>query len=162
MTGMVRKVDELGRIVIPKEMRRVLGIRTGSSVEILVREDSVILRKFSELNNILSSAQTLMGEIYELTGQPTLVGDEDKIISCLGVKSREYIGKSFSLPEDKTRGKAKYIFSLDDIDGVVDYFPLTIDGFNSGYVFVLSREGLDKDKHMAVSTLCHFFSRIIR
>ena len=46
-TGIVRKVDELGRIVIPKELRRTMGIRTGDPMEIYIDADNIILRKYA-------------------------------------------------------------------------------------------------------------------
>ena len=64
--GMVRKVDELGRVVIPKEMRRILNIKTGSSIEMFINDQNqVVLKKFSELENVNSFIETLVKTIYE-------------------------------------------------------------------------------------------------
>ena len=52
-TGIVRRIDELGRIVIPKEIRKNLKIREGDTLEIYVEKSSIILRKFSHLNSLL-------------------------------------------------------------------------------------------------------------
>ena len=58
--GMVRKIDELGRVVLPKEMRRVLNIKTGSSVEMVINENNkIVISKFSEIENVLSMANNL-------------------------------------------------------------------------------------------------------
>ena len=51
-TGIVRRIDELGRIVIPKEMRKNLRIKTGDNLEIMVNDDTIVLKKSSEIENL--------------------------------------------------------------------------------------------------------------
>ena len=55
-TGVVRRIDDLGRVVIPKEIRRTLGIKDGTSLEIFVEDDMVALKKHSSMNNLVHLA----------------------------------------------------------------------------------------------------------
>ena len=64
-TGVVRRVDELGRIVIPKEIRRTLRIKDGESLEILVDKDMIFLKKFSKLSNMEDMAKQLSDVLYQ-------------------------------------------------------------------------------------------------
>lgn len=163
MTGMVRKIDELGRIVIPKEMRRVLKINPGSSVEILAGEnESIVLKKFSEVNNILQGVEELSKEIYDITGELTLVCDEDVVLICLGGSKKEYVGKPFILPDKLQDQNSKYIFNKTEGYEHTFICPIVIDGYECGYVLVLSNQPLEKDKETSISALCRFFTRIAR
>ena len=97
-TGVVRRIDDLGRIVIPKEMRRTLRIRDGESLEIFVDEDFVALKKYSPLNDMASLAKTLADSIYSSINKNIIVTDRDKIIACSGSNSlkKKFLDKSIS------------------------------------------------------------------
>ena len=92
--GMVRKVDELGRVVIPKEMRRILNIKTGSSIEMFINDNNqVVLKKFSEISNILLFAQNLADVIFDNLNLPCLISDDEKILVVKGLNKKEYLDK---------------------------------------------------------------------
>ena len=159
MTGMVRKIDELGRIVIPKEMRRVLKINPGSSVEIVAGEkENIVIKKFSEVNNLLQWAEELGREIYDITGEMTLVCDEDVVLFCQGGSKKEYLGKSFVLPDNFQDKNSKYIFGMKDGFEHTFICPLVVDSFECGYIFVLSSNALSRDKVTSITALCRFFT----
>lgn len=80
-TGVVRRIDELGRIVIPKEIRRSLGIRDGESLEISVSEDSVCLQKISKVLEFSDLAQRLCDNTKDTMQLNVLITDRDKIIA---------------------------------------------------------------------------------
>ena len=63
-TGIVRRIDDLGRIVIPKEIRKKLRIRDGENLEILVRDDEIVLKKYSVMKNIEDFASNFTDAIY--------------------------------------------------------------------------------------------------
>lgn len=65
-TGVVRRVDDLGRIVIPKEIRRNLRIRDGESLEIFVDNNDIVLKKFSIMKNVDEYASNLVDSLYSL------------------------------------------------------------------------------------------------
>ena len=62
-TGVIRRIDELGRIVIPKEIRRSLRIKEGESLEILVDNENIILKKYSLIKNLNDFAQNITDSI---------------------------------------------------------------------------------------------------
>ncbi|MGN0973360.1 MAG: stage V sporulation T C-terminal domain-containing protein [Bacilli bacterium] len=97
-TGVVRRIDDLGRIVIPKEMRRTLRIRDGESLEIFVDEDFVALKKYSPLNDMASLAKTLADAIYSSINKNIIVTDRDNIIACSGSSSlkKKFLDKNIS------------------------------------------------------------------
>ena len=65
-TGVVRKIDELGRIVLPKEIRRNLGIKDGESLEIFVDEKGVYLQKYSKISNLKEISKELCIDIFDV------------------------------------------------------------------------------------------------
>lgn len=83
-TGVIRRIDDLGRIVIPKEIRRNLKIRDGENMEIFVDLDSIILKKFSKLEDVHTLADKLGNIINNLTNYNILITDRDHIISSYG------------------------------------------------------------------------------
>ncbi len=97
-TGVVRRIDDLGRIVIPKEMRRTLRIRDGESLEIFVDEDFVALKKYSPLNDMANLAKTLVDSVHSSIGKNILVTDKDRIIAFSGTASlkKKYLDKGIS------------------------------------------------------------------
>ena len=97
-TGVVRRIDDLGRIVIPKEMRRTLRIRDGESLEIFVDEDFVALKKYSPLNDMANLAKTLVDSVYSSIGKNIIVTDKDRVIACAGPTSlkKKYLDKGIS------------------------------------------------------------------
>lgn len=79
-TGVIRRIDELGRIVLPKEIRRNLGIRDGENLEIFVMDDQIVLKKFSKIKDfrdIIESICNLVINVYDIK---IIVTDRDKII----------------------------------------------------------------------------------
>lgn len=97
-TGVVRRIDDLGRIVIPKEMRRTLRIRDGESLEIFVDEDFVALKKYSPLNDMANLAKTLVDSVHSSIGKNILVTDKDRIIAFAGTAAlkKKYLDKGIS------------------------------------------------------------------
>ena len=80
-TGVIRRIDELGRIVIPKEIRRNLKIRDGESIEIFIENHSIILKKFSLMEDSINFANKIVNKLSSLTGNKVLVTDREHIIS---------------------------------------------------------------------------------
>ncbi len=85
-TGVVRRIDDLGRIVIPKEIRRNLKIRDGENMEIFIDLDSIILKKYSKLEDALTLSDKFAKIVYEVTGYNILITDREKIITSYGIE----------------------------------------------------------------------------
>ncbi len=95
-TGVVRRIDDLGRIVIPKEIRRTLGIKDGTSLEIFVEKDMVALKKHSSMNNLLHFAEVYVDSIYNSIKKDIIITDRDNVIACAGGIKKEYLNKPIS------------------------------------------------------------------
>ena len=101
-TGIVRRVDDLGRIVIPKEIRRTLRIREGDPLEIYTEKDGgVIFRKYSPMGDLQEFAAQMCESISDATGHIAAVADRDSIIALHGASKRELVDKPNSQELEK-------------------------------------------------------------
>ena len=93
-TGIVRRIDDLGRVVIPKEIRRTLRIREGDPLEIFVdRDGEVILKKYSPISELGDFAQEYADSLAENSGRLVLIADRDAFIAVSGGPKKEYLDK---------------------------------------------------------------------
>jgi AbrB family transcriptional regulator (stage V sporulation protein T) len=93
-TGIVRRIDDLGRVVIPKEIRRTLRIREGDPLEIFVdRDGEVILKKYSPIGELGDFAKEYAESLYESTNHITMISDRDNIIAVAGGSKKDYLEK---------------------------------------------------------------------
>ena len=93
-TGIVRRIDDLGRVVIPKEIRRTLRIREGDPLEIFVdRDGEVILKKFSLIGELGDFAKEYAESLYEATGHMAIICDRDQSIAVAGASKKEFLNK---------------------------------------------------------------------
>ncbi len=96
-TGIVRRIDDLGRVVIPKEIRRTMRIREGDPLEIFTEKDGeVIFKKYSPVGELTDFASQICETLNKTTGCITAVTDRDNIISVFGVPKRELYEKRIS------------------------------------------------------------------
>lgn len=96
-TGIVRRIDELGRIVIPKEIRKTLRIREGENLEIYVDTDeNIILRKHSLMNKINDFAQNFADAIYTFVKHNIIITDTNTVIACSGPSKKDYLNNPIS------------------------------------------------------------------
>lgn len=96
-TGIVRRIDDLGRVVIPKEIRRTLRIREGDPLEIFVdRDGEVILKKYSPISELGDFAKEYGEALYDSLGCSILICDRDAVIAVAGVSKKEYLNKNIS------------------------------------------------------------------
>ena len=93
-TGIVRRIDDLGRVVVPKEIRRVLRIREGDPLEIYTGvAGEVILKKYSPIGELSQMAEIFAESVSSTLGLPVLVSDTDHYVAASGVKSKDYLNK---------------------------------------------------------------------
>lgn len=96
-TGIVRRIDELGRVVIPKEIRRTLRIREGEPLEIFTENGGeVVLKKYSPIGEISAVAQDYSDSLYRALGMITMICDRDQVVSCAGIARKEVADKPLS------------------------------------------------------------------
>jgi len=80
-TGVVRKIDSLGRIVIPKEIRKNLGIRDGENLEIFLDDEKIVLSKCSSLNSVEKYANSIVDIIYSVTKKNIIITDVNSVLA---------------------------------------------------------------------------------
>ncbi len=93
-TGIVRRIDDLGRVVIPKEIRRTLRIREGDPLEIFVdREGEVILKKYAPIGELGDFAKEFAESLHETSGHIALITDRDAVIAVAGAPKKELMDR---------------------------------------------------------------------
>lgn len=93
-TGIVRRIDDLGRVVIPKEIRRTLRIREGDPLEIFVdRDGEVILKKYSPIGELGDFAKEYAESLFESTNHVTIISDRDTFITVAGGSKKDFLEK---------------------------------------------------------------------
>ena len=152
-TGIVRRVDDLGRIVIPKEIRRTLRIREGDPLEIYTEKDGgVIFRKYSPMGDLQEFASQMCESIGSATGHIAAVSDRDNIIALYGAPKRELVDKPNSPELERLMEQRKhYLYKSGDTpifaaDGAEKYqlgaaSPILSQGDLMGCVMLLLDEG---------------------
>ena len=96
-TGIVRRIDDLGRVVIPKEIRRTMRIREGTPLEIYTSIDGeVIFRKYSPVGEISGTADQYADVLYKVGGMPTVICDRDHVIAASGIQKKEVLERRVS------------------------------------------------------------------
>jgi len=96
-TGIVRRIDDLGRVVIPKEIRRTMRIREGDPLEIYTDNDGeVIFKKYSPLGEMGSFATQYAEVLHKTSGFPVVVCDRDHVIAVAGIHKKELLERRVS------------------------------------------------------------------
>ncbi len=111
-TGIVRRIDDLGRVVIPKEIRRTMRIREGDPLEIYTdREGEVIFKKYSPIGELASFAAQYAETLYKTCSLSVVITDRDAVIASAGVSKKEYNDKSLSTPlEEVIENRGLYVY----------------------------------------------------
>lgn len=123
-TGIVRRIDELGRVVIPKEIRNTLRLKSGEPLEIFSDRDELILKKYSPIASLNRFSESTAKSLNDLSGNLALICDTDEVLYASGEGRKELSNKSLSEHMDKIMQERKsYIASLSDGDDVV---PITL------------------------------------
>lgn len=152
-TGIVRRIDDLGRVVIPKEIRRTMRIREGDPLEIFTEKDGeVIFKKYSPVGELTDFASQICETLNKTTGCITAVSDRDNIISVFGIPKRELFEKRISqeleqlLEERQMYQRRAGEHGISPIDGTCAYSvaiaaPILAGGDLMGSVLFLTSEG---------------------
>ena len=127
-TGIVRRIDDLGRVVIPKEIRRTLRIREGDPLEIYTATDGeVIFKKYSPIGEISVFASQYADVLARVSAMPTLICDRDHVIAAAGVSRREYLERRITPTlEGYMESRRSYSAHADSVDEVQP-----VEGLNS-------------------------------
>lgn len=159
-TGIVRRIDELGRVVIPKEIRRTLRIREGDPLEIFTdRDGEVILKKYSPIGELSDFAKEYTESLSQALGHIALITDKDVVIAVSGASRKELIDRPISQDiEDLMKKREKVIANKIDNDKLLEItsdddgsiytaqtiVPIYSEGDTIGTVILLSKETTTK------------------
>lgn len=161
-TGMVRRIDELGRIVIPKEIRKQLMMREGESIAFALEDEKIILTKFSMLNKIGFAVELLLDRLYEKYHNTFLLCDKKNVIACssngLAKYQRKAITKDCSLMIQKEVPTIEAMMEFMDETQKVTILPLNGGQENIGALFMLTDE---TPYYMIDETLLQFVKEVI-
>jgi len=158
-TGIVRRIDDLGRVVIPKELRRTLRIREGDPLEIYTTSDGeVIFKKYSPIGELGDFASSYVETLARTSGFGACITDRDNIIAVSGVPKKEFLEKPVSRDlEELMTEKIYFNMSSDNkkvtiADTAPDYnagvvVPIVSDGDTIGSV-VFVMKGTEKPREI--------------
>ncbi len=151
-TGIVRRIDDLGRVVIPKEIRRTLRIREGDPLEIYTASDGeVIFKKYSPMGEISEFSGQYSDVLSRTSGMPILITDRDRVISASGISKKDVLDKRISKELEnimesrenyiKSSNETKSFMPLENSDLCASLaFPIIGSGDISGSVIFLENE----------------------
>lgn len=110
-TGIVRRIDDLGRVVIPKEIRRTMRIREGDPLEIYTAGDGeVIFKKYSPIGELSSTAVQYAEAMIKHTSCPVIICDRDHCVAAAGITRREVLERRISHDlEELIESRASFI-----------------------------------------------------
>ncbi|MFL0269553.1 stage V sporulation protein T [Candidatus Clostridium radicumherbarum] len=159
-TGIVRRIDDLGRVVIPKEIRRTLRIREGDPLEIFTdREGGVILKKYSPIGELSDFAKEYAESLQQSIGNIVLIADKDAIISSSGAPKKDFAEKKISNELEKAMEDRKTILLGDGAGKVIPLYndeeaegkytseiisPIIAEGDAIGAVVILAKQPGEK------------------
>ena len=166
-TGVVRRIDELGRIVIPKELRKILRIKEGENVEIYtIDEEKIVLKKFSSIKNISDMASYVTETIYSMCKLNTLIYDHDSVIAYAGKGKKDYIEKKIGLTLEELLANKK----VSDIKEIVANKEENVNIVNSlikqngdivGGILVMSSDEMDEKLLYALNGFSIFLEKYL-
>lgn len=146
-TGVTRKIDELGRVVIPKEIRRNLSIRDGENLEIFTDEESIILKKHSLISKYEDLANKLTELIYNIYKIDIIITDREKVISSSikeNILDKNIEEKLVSLIDNResyiSKEKTTLKFLDYELNGYITIMPIIASSDSLGLVILSSNE----------------------
>ena len=167
-TGVIRRIDDLGRIVIPKEIRKNLRLRVGESLEIFIdKENNIVLKKFSVVSKISDLAQELTDSMNIFTKYNIIIMDTNEFIACSGNLKKELINKPISddlkyLIEKREKLLQNHLKNLKIMDNKIincSYADSTIlvDGEAIGLIMIISEKDKLTDFEMKIVEIVSSF-----
>ena len=117
-TGIVRRIDDLGRVVIPKEIRRTMRIREGDPLEIYTSNDGeVIFKKYSAISEMSENASQVAEIMYRLAGCPVVIFDRDHVIAVSGVSKKEFNERRVSPELEENMENRRSFYAENGVQG---------------------------------------------
>ncbi|MBR4230775.1 MAG: AbrB/MazE/SpoVT family DNA-binding domain-containing protein [Bacilli bacterium] len=156
-TGIVRKIDELGRIVIPKELRSMLGIANGDELEIFIENELIVLKKYSQLLNNKDKTNNLVSKITNLVDGILLIADKEVILTSGKFENKKIPNtiKNIILSRQNycLNDKEVYLFDELEISGYFYFSPIIQDSNANGVIILVKNNRINKEDVVFVSVL---------
>ncbi len=159
-TGVVRRIDDLGRVVIPKEIRKTLRIKEGDPLEIFTdREGQVILKKYSPIGELSEFATGYAETLAKTTGHIACITDKDTIIAVAGGSKKEFLEQDVSQELEKLMEDREVYISKENSDIAMPIiknekedrrqnaqvvYPIISNGDTIGTVILMSKDKKEK------------------
>lgn len=154
-TGITRRIDDLGRIVIPKEIRKNLKIKENEVLEIFINKDEIILKKFSHFNDSEKVLSNYIKVISDLTSNDIIITDRDKVISSTKKLEEKLLNKKISeyindLIEDRSNFLSNDMKEMEFVENEkikknYYFIPLIIDSDVVGSIIMFSNKEIDEN-----------------
>jgi len=172
-TGIVRRIDDLGRVVIPKEIRRTLRIKEGDPLEIFTdREGEVIFKKYSPIGELNDFAAQYAETLWRTCDLPVVICDRDSVTASAGVPKRDFMDRQVSTEAEKLiEARALYTYKQGSegvplIDGIDNWrisclMPIITEGDITGCVISLtdSERAAQEAEVKLIQTAATFLSK---
>ena len=162
--GIVRRIDELGRIVIPKELRNVLGIIAGDELEIYLENDLIILKKYSALLSEKDKTNKIIDSISNLIAGLLLVADKEKILTKGRYENKKLpnIIKNIILDRQNYCLNSEEVYTFDDIKikGYYYFSPIIQNSNTNGVIILIKNNKISNEDIIFMNVLKNIIEKI--
>ena len=168
-TGIIRRIDDLGRIVIPKEIRKQLKITEGENMEIFIDDNEhIILKKYSNLKNVEDIARKITDSIYSFLKNNIIITDNTSVIAVSGKNKKDLINKDISNNLLKIIKKRENIVERNvnivdniEINGNYKINMITNNGDVNGLLIFIKEEEKTKEEEKIIDLETKFLSKYL-
>lgn len=169
-TGVVRRIDELGRIVIPKEIRKNFRIKEGENVEIYIDDNNIILKKYSELKNVSDISSNIIDSVFSVINKDIIITDMSNIMELSSSLKNVFFNKELSVEYQNMLSKREKIIqksskNLCITDQIVDYSyivnPMIVNGDLIGSIVLLSKDTITNNDIIVVEIITKILTKYI-
>ncbi len=171
-TGVVRRIDDLGRIVIPKEIRRNLRIRDGEPLEIFVDKETIGLKKFSSIKEMDELAKSFITIVNNTIGKNIFISDRDSFLAVSGELKDKYLNKSISTYLEDIMDNRKTVIEKDfsklellegqKLNCAYAIYPIIMNGDAIGLVLVVStKDSINATDEKIASVTARFLGEYV-
>ncbi len=168
-TGVVRRIDDLGRIVIPKEIRKTLRLKNGENLEIFVDEnENIILKKYSQIDKLKEFAGQITEAINNVTKKSVFIINTDSFVSISG-KKKEYLNKPISnelIEMINNRHEIKNQYQVQMTEEKIEneniaFCPIIINGDAIGAIMMMSKDEVTETDFQTLKIISSFLTKHI-
>lgn len=170
--GMIRKIDELGRLVLPKEIRRNLRIKDGDYLEFIVHNEQLILKKYSKIKDLTAFSQELVDSVYQFLKHDIFIADNDRIVAYSGERKKQFLGKDISISLENSINRRESLLEnhFKDLELIKDEIitcsyvsdTIVVDGEATGIIVMFSNdEKLTESDMRVVKILSSFLTKYL-